>query len=333
MVTSMPIPRKTLARSGPSSRTYDPSSLSDLLLGLLCAFVASVLFDIGVAVQALEARTTEHHEALRPSLLGGLVRRRRWLAGTLVAGSGWPFHLVALVLAPLTVVQPALAIGLLLLLFLGDRMLGESVGPREVLAVLAIIVGVAGMAWAAPGHVSTHGGPERVVPALTVLGAIALSPYALRRRGIAGSVLVPVAAGCAFAWTGIASKLMADYISSSSWLLLVLWGPLVAAFAVVGLLSEMSALQRRPATRVVPIVFVMQICVPVLLAPVLGGEDWSGTPLGGLALIGFLAAVAAGAWVLGTARGVSGLVAAGHVEGEGNAEPESASEPEAARVR
>jgi hypothetical protein len=284
-------------------------SLSDLLLGLLFAIAASVMFDVGVATQALEARVTEVHEALRPSLLTGLLRRRRWLAGTVIAASGWPLHLAALALVPLSVVQPALAVGLLLLLVLGDRMLGERVGPREVIAVLAIIAGVAGMAWAAPAHASTHGGPERLVPVLGALGAVALAPYALRRRGIAASVLIPIAAGCAFAWTGIASKLITDFLSSSSWTPLLLWGPLTGAFAGVGLLSEMSALQRRPATQVVPIVFVVQICLPVLLAPALGAESWDGTPLGGLALIGFLGVVAAGAWLLGSARGVSGLVA------------------------
>jgi hypothetical protein len=136
--------------------------LSDLLLGIGCACVASVLFDLGVALQALDARATATAEALRPSLLGRLARSRRWLLGTALAGSGWPFHLAALVLAPLTAVQPVLAIGLLLLLMLGDRMLGEAVGGREVIAVLAIVAGVAGMAWAAPGHAATHGGNVRV---------------------------------------------------------------------------------------------------------------------------------------------------------------------------
>src|SRR5690349_6716215 len=81
-VTSGTTLEDTLPRFGHPHPTYDPLSLSDLLLGLLCAFAASVLFDIGVAIQALEARTTEHQEALRPSLLRGLVRRPRWLAGT-----------------------------------------------------------------------------------------------------------------------------------------------------------------------------------------------------------------------------------------------------------
>jgi drug/metabolite transporter (DMT)-like permease len=287
--------------------------LSDLLLGLLCAFAASVMFDVGVATQALEARVSERRDALHPSLLADLVRRRRGVGGTVLAGSGWPLHVVALALAPLSVVQPALAVGLLLLLVLGDRMLGERVGPREVIAVLAIIGGVAGMAWAAPAHASTHGGADRLAPALGAHGAIALAPYFLRRRGIATSILIPVAAGCAFAWTGIASKLIADFVSSDSWAPLLLWAPLIGAFACIGLLSEMSALQRRPATRVVPIVFVVQICIPVLLAPLLGGESWSGTPLGGVVLIAFLGVVATGAWLLGSARGVSGIVARAEV--------------------
>lgn len=296
----------------PAARTYDLASLSDLLLGLVSASVASVLFDLGVTLQALEARVTARAHALRPSLIGRLARSRRWLLGTLLAGSGWPFHVAALMLAPLTVVQPMLAVGLLLLLVLGDRMLGERVGAREIVAVVAIVIGVAGIAWAAPGHVSSHGGPARVGPALAVIGAVALSPYVLRRRGVSTSLLVALAAGCAFAFTGIASKLIADYLESSSWVDLLIWGPLTGAFAALGLLSEMSALQRRPATQVVPIVFVVQICVPVLLAPVLGGESWAHTPLGGVVLVAFLAAVAVGAWLLGSTRAVSGIVAAGH---------------------
>jgi drug/metabolite transporter (DMT)-like permease len=303
-------------------------SLSELIGGLACAVFASILFDLGVALQALEARVTAHAQGLRPALLAGLVRSRRWLAGTILAGLGWPFHVAALVLAPLTVVQPALAVGLLLLLVLGDRLLGERVGGREVLAVLAIVVGVAGIAWAAPAHVSTHGGPARVGPALGAIAAVALAPYALRRRGAASTLLVPLAAGCAFAFTGLSSKLIADYLSSGTWLDIALWAPLTGIVAALGLLSEMTALQRRPATQVVPIIFVVQICVPVLLAPVLGGESWSGTPLGGVVLVAFLAAVAAGAWLLGSTRAVSGLVAAGR----GEADAEAAPEPEAAKV-
>ena len=191
-------------------------------------------------------------------------------------------------LAPLTVVQPALASGLLLLLVLGDRMLGERVGPLEVVAVLAIILGVAGMAWAAPEHTATTPASDRLAPALGGLGLLALAPYVARRETAAASALLPLSAGCAYAWTGISSKLIADYLSSSMWAVALAWAAATGLVALFGLLSEMSALQRRPATRVVPVVFVVQITLPVVLAPLVSGESWASTPLGGVALLGFL---------------------------------------------
>jgi hypothetical protein len=283
----------------------------DLEIGVACACVASVLFDLGVALQAMEARDVSHDHALRPSLLGRLVARPRWLFATVLAAAGWPFHVVALLLAPLTVVQPALASGLLLLLVLGDRMLGERVGPLEIGALLAIILGVAGMAWAAPEHTSHHAGFARLAPALGGLAVLAVAPYVARRETASASALLPLSAGCAYAWTGISSKLIADYLSSSTWAAVLVWAGATGVLALFGLLSEMSALQRRPATRVAPVVFVVQITVPVVLAPLVSGESWTSTPLGGLALLGFLALVAAGAGALGRTTAVSGLVAAG----------------------
>ena len=44
---------------------------------------------------------------------------------------------------------------------------------------------------------------------------------------------------------------------------------------LVGLLSESSALQRAAATRVAPIVLVLQIAIPVAMAPIVGGESWA----------------------------------------------------------
>src|SRR5436309_14976958 len=120
-----------------------------MLLGLLLALAASALFNVAVAVQALDARALPRELSLRPELLRRLLRRRRWRIGMLLAILGWPLHAAALGLAPLTAVQPALAAGLLILLVVASRTLGERVGSREVLAVLLIVAGAAGVAWAA----------------------------------------------------------------------------------------------------------------------------------------------------------------------------------------
>ena len=87
--------------------------------GLAAAAVAAACYETGYAFQALEARGVGPRHALRASLLGQLVRNRRWLGATALSLLGWPLQVLALALAPLALVQPALALGLLLLLVLG----------------------------------------------------------------------------------------------------------------------------------------------------------------------------------------------------------------------
>jgi hypothetical protein len=83
----------------------------ELVLGIGAAFGASSLYSVGIALQAMEAKAAPREEHLRLALLSGLLRRARWLLGTGISILGWPLQVVALLLAPLVVVQPALAAG------------------------------------------------------------------------------------------------------------------------------------------------------------------------------------------------------------------------------
>ena len=94
-----------------------------------------------------------------------------------------------------------------------------------------------------------------------------------------------ISAGCGYAWTAIASKLLTDELRAGALLIAVAWLATAALSEALALLSEMSALQRRPATHVAPVMFAVQVLVPVLLAPLIFGESWGSTPLGGVALL------------------------------------------------
>src|SRR5947209_18500575 len=118
----------------------------ELVLGILAAVGASTLYSLGIALQALDAKQAPHEEHLRLALAWRLARRARWLAGTGLSMLGWPLQIVALMLAPLVVVQPALAAGLLVLMLLAERLLGEHGGRYEHLAVWAIVIGMVGAA-------------------------------------------------------------------------------------------------------------------------------------------------------------------------------------------
>ncbi len=284
-----------------------------LALGIAAAVGASVLYNASIALQALEAREVEHEHSLRPSLLGKLVRNRRWLGATALGLAGWPLEIAALLLAPLTVVQPCLASGLILLLWLGVTRLGERPGVREGAAVAAIVVGVSGVALAAPERTTDHAGAGAIALALVLVAIPALAPYALRRFG-AFSMLAIISAGCGYAWTAIASKLLTDQLSTGAIVLAAVWLGSAAASESLALLSEMSALQRRAATHVAPTMFAVQILVPVLLAPLLFGESWAGTPLGGAVLVASMLVVVAGTVVLAGSRAVGGVIGAAHAD-------------------
>jgi drug/metabolite transporter (DMT)-like permease len=258
-----------------------------VLGGVLLAAVAAACYDAGLALQALDARTAPREHGLRLSLLLSLARRRRWLAATALSLAGWPFYLLALSLAPLSVVQPTLALGLVLLLFLGRRVLGERIGLAERSAVAGVVGAVALVAWAAPPATSHHAGAGKLAIALVPLALIALLPLVAGRLGEPPAKMLPLAAGVAFAVTDTASKLLVDDFTHSVWGGVVLWATALGVFGLAGVLLEMSALQRRPATIVGPTVFVLQVTLPVLLAPLVAGESWRGTPLnGGVILIG-----------------------------------------------
>lgn len=275
-----------------------------------------MLYNASIAFQALEAREVPGEHSLRPSLLGRLVRNPKWLGATALGLLGWPLEIGALLLAPLTVVQPCLASGLILLLWLGATRLGESPGRREWTAVAAIIVGVAGVAWAAPDRTTDHAGTGAIALALGLVAIPIAAPFLLRGRASAIGWLPVIAAGFGYAWTSIASKLLTDELAAGALLVAIAWLATAAASEGLALLSEMSALQRRPATHVAPVMFAVQVLVPVLLAPLIFGESWATTPLGGVALVGFMAFAVAGTILLAGSRTVAAVIESAHTDAD-----------------
>jgi drug/metabolite transporter (DMT)-like permease len=281
----------------------------DLALGFALAVAAAACYETGYALQALEARRAPAERALRPSLVVHLLSRPLWVGATALSLLGWPLQIAALAHAPLTLVQPTLALGLLLLLVLGIRILGESVGRREIAAVVLIIASVGVFAWAAPrepGEVERGAG---LVVCLALLIAVALAPYAigLIRRAANPMLVLVASAGAADGMAAFVAKIVAQDLNDAAVASAIAWAALVGAVVLIGLVSESTALQRFAATRVAPTVLVMQIVIPVVLAPLVGGEGWSNTPLGGAVLAAALLAVAVGAGLLASSPAVAQL--------------------------
>ncbi len=291
----------------------------ELILGILAAVGAAVLYSLGFSFQAMEAREAPRSEQLRPALALRLLKRVRWLGGTGLSVLGWPLQLLALSLAPLVVVQPALALGLPVLMVMGERMLGESAGRREYLAVGAIVVGVIGAGVFAPPRTITHAHWSVLAIVLGALALASLLPYLLLRLGRPLPFVTMLGAGLAFGWSGVATKLASDDLASAYIGAAIAWGLATGGASAIATLSEMSSLQSRPAIQVAPVVFVIQTAVPVALAPILFNESFAATPGGGVPLGFSLALVVAGAAVLARSPLLLALMA-----GEDQREPVSA---------
>ncbi|HEY0280713.1 MAG TPA: hypothetical protein VGC32_20805 [Solirubrobacterales bacterium] len=283
-------------------------------LGIICAIGASALYNTSIALQALEARDVGAEHALRVSLIGRLIKNPRWLLATGIGLLGWPLEIAALLLAPLTVVQPCLACGLVLLLWLGVTKLGERPGRREYGAIGTILVGVVGLAWAAPERTTSDAGAVPIAIALVLVAIPILAPYAMRGRPSAAGTVAIVAAGFGYAWTAIASKLLTDQLSAGSIIVAAIWLATAAASEGLALLSEMSALGRSPATRVAPVMFAIQVTVPVILAPLIFGESWSATPGGGAGIVASVLLVLAGVIALAGSPAVGAVIDSAHAD-------------------
>src|SRR5436305_1393418 len=153
-----------------------------MLAGVLLAAVASVLFNAAIVLQAAEARTVPGCHGLRISLFARLLRRPRWVAGIALSVIAVGVQILALTQAPLTVVQPADAAGLVLLLVIGSRVLDERVGAREGGAVIGIVVAIVAIVIAQPAGSETHTGAVGISCALALIGAVAAAPFVLRSR-------------------------------------------------------------------------------------------------------------------------------------------------------
>jgi hypothetical protein len=275
-------------------------------IAVCLAALTSSLYALSTALQALEARDAPASSALRATLLAGLARRRVWLIGALAGVVGWGLQATALALASVSLVQPALGLGLIVLLALGVRLLGESVGVRELAGAVAITAAIAVLGWAAPNQTGsfTSGGTWFVGAALPLVG---LLPYALRALGRAGGLPTSVAAGLGWAWVGLGTALVDVSIADRRFVVALAWGAGVAIASWSALLSEMTALQAWPATRAIPVSFALEMAAPAAAAPFLTHHGFG--PLHGVPFVAALAVACGGAVALGGSRSVARAVA------------------------
>jgi drug/metabolite transporter (DMT)-like permease len=309
-----PVASAVAAAAGERTPGIVPQARGDRVIGgIAVALAAACCYEGAYVLQALEARRAGGGARLHASLLGRLLKRPRWVGGTALSGAGALLQIYALTLAPLTVVQPVLALGLVLLLVLSALVLHEHVGRRELAGVAAIVCGVAVVTLVAAPGLGGAGDALGVALLAFVLGTATLLPFAFRARVQDARARV-LAAAAGDAWAAIGLKLVADALDSGSWLPALAWAASAALAGFLALTAEMSALQRIAATRVAPVVVSAQVLVPVIAGPLVFDEPWADTVPERVALGLAIVAVAGGAALLGGSSAVADVIAVGELK-------------------
>ncbi|MGN6188919.1 MAG: EamA family transporter [Conexibacter sp.] len=279
-----------------------------MIAGIGVALAAACCYEGAYVLQALETRRAGGGERLHAGLLGRLIKRPRWVGGTALSGAGALLQTWALTLAPLTIVQPVLALGLVLLLALSRLVLHERAGRKELVGVAAVVCGVAVVALVADPGVGGAGDAVGVAVLLLLLGTLTALPFALRRH-VSDARLRVLAAASGDAWAAIGLKLVADALDRGAWLPALLWVASAGLAGFLALTAEMSALQRIAATRVAPVVVSAQVLVPVIAGPLVFDEPWADSVPERIVLGAAILAVAAGAALLAASPAVADVIA------------------------
>jgi drug/metabolite transporter (DMT)-like permease len=123
-----------------------------LQLGLGLALLSALTTQLGFLMRhrgAVEAPDVDARHPLRS--IAGLFKSKWWTLGYIVAAVAYAFHVGALALAPLSIVQAVLAGGLVMLAVLAEKLFGFELGRREWIGVVLASVGLAFLAVTANG--------------------------------------------------------------------------------------------------------------------------------------------------------------------------------------
>jgi hypothetical protein len=268
-----------------------------LILALGCALFSGVAM-LCKHRGAVAAPDVAMRSPLRSA--AALFRSRWWAIGFGLATLGWGLHVVALSMAPLSLVQAVIAGGLALLAVPARRWFGLAVGKRDLVGLGLCAAGLSFLALTA-GHGSEHGAFTDSTMLAFEGGTLALVGVLLfasahRRLVSRGWILLAVAAGTSIGVSDVALKALTVTVTGSPLSLISPW----TAMAIVGGIGGFLALARGLQLGE-PVAVIVAFSASATLAAITGGVVVFGDPLGSDALdvvarcLAFVAVIAAAA--------------------------------------
>ena len=268
-----------------------------IALALMLTIVSACALDLGYLLQHEVAARLPPLSLRRPvASVRSLLAERRWLIGSGVQVGGFGLYVVALALAPLSLVQAAAAGGIGILAIMVSRITHVALTGREKVGAA---VSVVGLALLGISLLSTHGegsGATAVWVAIwlgaSVVGAILC--ITLVARPIGRAAALGIASGILFAAGDVATKMaVSGGLENVAFLVCLI------VFYAAGTAVLQAAFQRGGALTTAGLSTLLTNALPIAAGMVLFHEP---LPSGfvGAARVAAFAAVIAGAVLLAT---------------------------------
>jgi len=250
-------------------------------LGLLMAFITALMSVLGFLLKHRGAIAAPPVEWSRPvASTIALFRSPIYTLGCVVATTSWGFHVAALALAPISVVQSVIAGGLVLVTVLADRVFGHDVSRREWIGVALTAAGLAFLA-ATLGSTgdSAHAdyGDLELFLYVGLATAAGLGLVALRSQG---GLALAVAAGLLWAGSDVTIKALSGKTDELGAAVLVHpFALVILVLSLVGLLVSARSLQIGPVVPVIALTSTAANSLTIAAGPIVFGEPLPEEPL------------------------------------------------------
>ncbi len=287
-----------------------------IFLALACAFVANLGFFYKYRGANSVAKVDVRHP-LRSAV--SLYSSKWFTLGMLTATVSWGLHVAALALAPMSVVQVALAAGVVFIAVMADRLFGFEVGRRQWIGLILMAAGLAMLGITAPTMHGAHSQFSVVAMICFEAGLFGLGGLLIMGPRMGGpeehhGVMLGAAAGILFGVSDTAIKALTGITGAHGFagLLLSPWLIVAVLASIVAFYASARGLQDGEAVPVIAVTGTAANIAGITGGILVFGDPMAGSPLGiTLQATAFILVIVASAMMPAPVRaaGVSGAAA------------------------
>ncbi len=252
------------------------------VLAVIIALVAAVLLNLAIYLQKRAVDTLPQVKMrLSWALIKAFITNKAWMSAQIVNVSGFALYTVALDMAPVSVVEPLIASGVVLLAYLAMKNLGEK--PRRI---DLFAMGLSGLGVALLGVSLAEGLPGDSLhdPALVWIfagAAVLLAvfvPLSLRGNKAREAAGLGVSVGLFFGIAAVFQRLLLIQLGHNWWQFSIFLTACVLSYLPAFIILQ-AALQRGMAVIVAPVYNGLMEFVPIVMGMVALNESFPDSSL------------------------------------------------------